>query len=111
MKMRPIDADTLLEGLDKNCGDLDLQYNSEYDELVHYIDSQPTLDFEPVMHEEWIGGHCSACGAEAPYNDIDEAIFDYDWEENLRYSHTETRREYHEKPFCHNCGAKMDGGK
>lgn len=99
--MRLINADALKEAFEMD------GYKSPYVERL--IDACPTVD--PLKHGKWEEGFCSICGAEAAYNDIDEAIFDYDWEENLRYSHTETRREYHKTPFCPDCGAKMDGGK
>jgi hypothetical protein len=79
--------------------------------LVDRIDAAPTLDYAPVRHAEWKEGYCSKCGAETTFTDRDEAVYDYDWEENLRYSHTETYRTYHETPYCPLCGALMDGGK
>lgn len=89
--MRPIDADALLENLDKECGDLDLEYNSEYEQLVNYIESQPTLDYAPVVHASWIPQddtytkfQCSLCKTKN---------FDRQW------------------VFCPLCGARMDGEK
>lgn len=103
--MRPIDADALLENLDEACGDLDLQYNSEYEKLVHYIESQPVLDFAPVMNAEWIDEiepnavtasgrevhvfRCSAC--------------DFTWANKTAVLH------YFK--HCPNCGSRMDGEK
>lgn len=92
--MRPIDADALLENLDKECGDLDLEYNSEYEQLVNYIESQPTLDYAPVRKGAWMFtvDHprerlgffaCSECGIGVGLKTFN---------------------------FCPNCGAKMDGG-
>jgi len=105
MEVRPIDANALLDGLDENCGDLDLQYNSEYAKLVHYIDSQPTLDYEPVRHGEWVEEiepnvvtasgrdvhlwRCSACG--------------FSW------ANKHDVMSYYK--YCPNCGARMDGEK
>lgn len=47
--MRLIDADALLENLGANTVGLDLAYNSDYEELVNYIKSQPTLGYAPVL--------------------------------------------------------------
>ena len=59
----------------------------------------------------WEEGHCAVCKAEAPTTTWDEPIFEYDWEERLRYSHTETHELYHYTDFCPNCGADMRGEK
>lgn len=96
--MRPIDADALVENLDKECGDLDLQYNSEYEQLVNYIESQPTLDYAPVRHGEWITVY--------PFEDNPQTT--------LKCSECHTCQpiyEHEEWTFCPFCGAKMDGGK
>lgn len=92
--MRPIDADAL---------DVE-QINAYYagscrtEDVQEWLDDQPTLDVEPVRHGRWgiseIVGYdgihtvyavpCSVCG--------------------------EFTQEYL-KPYCPNCGAKMDGGE
>lgn len=130
--MRPIDADALLDNLDENCGDLDLQYNSEYAKLVHYIDSQPTLDYAPVRHGEWIktkkhiwkqdeegnvdtwawergyhnGPRCIICSA----SPCEHCNPDYEELKNC-YEHYVCsecgRMVISLEPYCH-CGAKMD---
>lgn len=70
-----------------------------------------------VVHGRWLFDSntercfCSACNEEALYTSKDEPIFDYDWEENLRYSHTETIIEEHLTNYCHNCGADMRGSE
>lgn len=74
----------------------------------HYT---PTADVAEVRHGEWVDGHCTECGKEAMYSTFDEPIYDYDWEENLRYSHTETNVEYQLTDYCPHCGADMRGGK
>lgn len=74
------------------------------------VNDAPTIDAETVRHGRWEDGKCTECGEDAPYTEIEEAVYDYDWEENLRFSHTETHREYNETPYCPNCGTKMDGG-
>jgi hypothetical protein len=64
---------------------------------------------DAVKHGRWIDGVCSNCKEEAISRSWDEPIYDYDWEENLRYSYTETHTEYQLTDYCPNCGAKMDG--
>lgn len=92
--MRPIDADALLENLDKECGDLDLEYNSEYEQLVNYIENQPTLDYALAKHGEWI-------------HDINNL---YACSECLMRQTQRMRGRL--MNFCPNCGASMmDGGK
>ena len=61
-----------------------------------------------VRHGRWEDGRCSNCKEEAVSTSFEEPIYDYDWEENLRYSHTETHTEYYLTNYCPNCGAKMD---
>lgn len=93
--MRPIDADTLLDGLDENCGDLDLGYNSEYAKLVHYIDSQPTLDYEPVRHGEII---------ESNENGKRKRVFSCCGTDFTKLTMWMIPK------YCPNCGAKMGKG-
>jgi hypothetical protein len=107
---RLIDADALLDGLDENCGDLDLQYNSEYAKLVHYIDDAPTIDAKPVRHGQNVSpAHysdeftCSACGFSCEITELR-----YDDEDGFGMG-ADTGYEYDCK-FCPDCGAKMDGG-
>ena len=78
------------------------------DDTLDYIDSEPAADVAPVRHGRWEDGRCSNCKEEAVSTSFDEPIYDYDWEENLRYSHTETHTEYHLTNYCPNCGCKMD---
>ena len=85
--MRPIDADALLEKM---------QRTSRYFSVVYDVDAMPTLDVAPVLHGrwEWLGpnrlvtdcmcGTCSACKIRSKY--IVNTM------------------------LCPNCGAKMDGG-
>ena len=74
----------------------------------------PAVEARPVVHGRWLYDSyaekyfCSACNEEAIYSSRDVPEYDYDWEENLRYSHTETIFEEHLTKFCPHCGATMD---
>lgn len=124
--MRLIDADKLHNSLKETYDLLQDSYNSveKYKdkfvlesqlvilmEAILRLKACPTVDAEPVRHGEWVDGRCSECGTEAPSTSWDDTVYDYDWEENLRYSHTETHTEYSVTDYCPNCGAKMIGGK
>lgn len=63
---------------------------------------------DAVVHGQWEDGRCSICHEEALSTSWDEPIYDYDWEENLRYAYTETHTEWHLTNYCPNCGAMMD---
>ena len=84
-------------------------------EIIDLLKKVKEVDAVEVKHGRWLfDSHtercfCSACNEEALYTSKDDPIFDYDWEENLRYSHTETILEEHLTNYCPNCGAKMDG--
>lgn len=71
-------------------------------------DNGNAIEIYRVRHGRWEDGRCSNCKEEAVSTSFDEPIYDYDWEENLRYSHTETHTEYHLTNYCPNCGCKMD---
>ena len=79
--MRLIDADAL---------ETHEIYEGEWIRVVYAddIDNTPTIEAEPVRHGRWeykhfsSEPHCSLCLAEYPI----------------------------ETNYCHNCGAKMDGG-
>ena len=84
--MRPIDADALLEKM---------QRTSRYFSVVYDVDAMPTLDVAPVVHGRWMheetedGFHtwrCSRCGR--GMSDNPEGI----------------------DLYCYHCGARMDGG-
>ena len=79
-----------------------------FETLVSDLRDMKTADVAPVRHGRWIDGHCSECGAEATFTTWTEPVYDYDWEENLYYSHDEIHNEYNETNYCPNCGAKMD---
>ena len=78
------------------------------DVVISDIKGMKAADVAPVRHGRWEDGRCSNCKEEAVSTSFDEPIYDYDWEENLRYSHTETHTEYHLTNYCPNCGCKMD---
>ena len=63
---------------------------------------------DAIKHAKWIDDRCSNCGEEATSSSWDEAIYDYDWEENLTYSYTETHTTYHYTDYCPCCGACME---
>lgn len=107
--MRLIDADTIFPNGCVTVWECDGAMTA--DGILKAIKDAPTVDAEPVRHGEWVDGRCSECGTEAPSTSWDDTVYDYDWEENLRYSHTETHTEYSVTDYCPNCGAKMIGGK
>lgn len=87
--MRPIDADALLEKM---------QRTSRYFSVVYDVDAMPTLDVAPVVHGRWVlldecyneGVYCSACHKKV-------------------YKKCYANKKIKSK-FCPHCGAKMDGG-
>ena len=73
------------------------------------MEDAPIIDPEDLRPKgRWEDGRCSNCKEEASSTSWDEPVYDYDWEENLRYSHTETNTEYLLTTYCPNCGAKME---
>lgn len=107
--MRLIDADALIEKLKTQYGEeLGWQCTVNMSDVGMMIEDAPTVDAVEVVHARWEDGQCSNCKEEALSTSWDEPIYDYDWEENLQYSHTETHTEYHLTDYCPNCGAKMD---
>ena len=69
-----------------------------------------------MVHGKWLydsGSErhfCSVCNENALSATTQEPVFDYDWEERLVYSHTETITKEFWTDYCPHCGAKMDGG-
>lgn len=94
-----IDREAFLESMKRT---------SRYFDVKFDIESFPAADVAPVRHGRWVDGHCSECGADATFTTWTEPVYDYDWEENLYYSHDEIHNEYSETNYCPNCGAKMD---
>lgn len=90
--MRLINADAA-EIVEINCF-----YSDEcrLDDVEEWLNEQPTIDAEPVRHGRWktIAGFmaCSECGASPA-----------DWE-------AKSNNPMGLPPYCHSCGAKMDGG-
>lgn len=99
--MRLIDADSLIESMgisnavkwgNKDRNQQALSYGTLMNyEIKDYIDTQPIVDAEPVMHGRWADyGHCSCCG--------------WGWSD-LVYDRTEQMSHMN---YCPCCGAKMD---
>ena len=67
-------------------------------QCVEAINWCPSADVQPVRHGRWIKKHddvcywheCSECGIKPPKDQ---------WKNEWK------------SPYCHNCGAKMDGGE
>ncbi len=93
--MRPIDADKLIRWLEVNRANLnpmDCQAEKEtYSECIAIVGAMETIQVEPVRHGQWI-------------HDINNL---YACSECLE---RETMPPKRLKPYCPNCGAKMDGG-
>lgn len=84
--------------------DLDeLEKHDHWKRIVMELSCAPTVD--PIKHGKWEDNgfccFCSVCGEEARLDDI-EWINDEKHGLAKKFSPSKT-------PFCHNCGAKMDG--
>ena len=84
--------------------------------VLDMIDAQPTVDAVEVGHGKWLFDSgterhfCSACNEYAISVITNEPVYEYDWEENLQFSHFESACDEQLTNYCPNCGAKMDGG-
>lgn len=71
------------------------------EEFAEYLYELPTADVAPVVHGRWImrGGkfRCSVCDAKANWVECGGSCFSHEYEQV-------------KSPWCHSCGAKMDGG-
>lgn len=89
--MRLIDADNLADFICDRCGDKDCDRNTttciERDFAIACAKEMSTIEVEPVRHGHWKNNtECSVCGE---YEDFVDGY----------------------RPYCPNCGAKMDGGE
>ena len=97
MNVRPIDANALMERLTRKKADVANQRYTEgfNDALLKFrsmLHGEPTLDYAPVRHGEWI--MVSPDGTFGVCNDCNRS----DYIDPLA-------------THCRYCGAKMDGGK
>ena len=80
-----------------------------------YIKNATTVDAVEVVHGKWLYDSgterhfCSACNEYAMSVISNEPVYEYDWEENLQFSHIETACDEQLTNYCQNCGAKMGG--
>lgn len=110
--MRLIDADEVLRLFGEEYEETkELIHNGEthldslaegFTEAYHIIKYVlPTVDAVPVVHGRWImrGGkfRCSVCDAKANWVECGGSCFSHEYEQV-------------KSPWCHSCGAKMDGG-
>lgn len=100
--MRYIDADALMDNIEKYCGDYFCHDEESFDKgsVRIAVKGAPTADVAPVVHGAWIlvcaNAHhydisveekCSVCG---------RYVYRYDTQP--------------QDNFCPSCGARMDGG-
>ena len=107
--MRPIDADAMHKFVeDKVAEGKDGWANGvpyEWAYALTAVDMQPTLDYAPVKHGEWVdeieSNAVTASGREVHVFRC--SACDFTWANKTAVLH------YFQ--HCPNCGAKMDGGK
>lgn len=85
--MRPIDADALLEKM---------QRTSRYFSVVYDVDAMPTLDVAPVVHGRWVD------------RIVDENEVIQPWMKRYYCSECLEGGNQSWFKFCPNCGAMMD---
>ena len=92
----------------------------EYKGRLRLVDTKllrdiPTVDAVEVVHGRWLYDSgterhfCSACNEYAISVISNQPVYEYDWEENLQFSHIESACDEQLTNYCPNCGAKMDG--
>ena len=85
------------------------------DDAKEIVDKMPTVDAVEVGHGKWLFDSgterhfCSACNEYAISVITNEPVYEYDWEENLQFSHCESACDEQLTNYCPNCGAKMKG--
>ena len=89
--MRYVDADKLLEYLEKEAESGDVKYSfigAGVQATINEIKKFPLEDVKPVVHARWEFGKCTKCGGDAPF-----------------WCMAST---YRASSYCPDCGAKMD---
>ena len=96
---RYIDADREIRGLKAALGRVEHNETTKFvvDEVIKLLQTAPTADVVEVKHNRWenISGFdvCNICGT------------------SPAYCEPKPNNPKGYPPYCHNCGAKMDGGK
>lgn len=83
-------SDTMSEGFESDHL-WELSRNCFINDAIKHIQEQPTIEAEPVVHGRWI-------------HDINNLYGCSECMERENMSHKRL------KPYCSNCGSKMDGG-
>ena len=110
MKKWLIDANALLIGICKDCGNgCDLENN--YCLLATEIMKAPTVDAVEVVHGRWIPSDIDVDEYEQCMSDANDW---YDWECSVchyQMSYVDPVQRKHLTNYCPNCGARMDKGE
>ena len=98
--MRPIDADAFVIPIALYMAENAYLNDTALDvlkKISKWLEKEPTLDYEPVRHGEWI--------------DFDDGFDDITFECSLCKVVWWSDAGNKAYRYCPNCGAKMDGGK